>query len=120
MRLMTSPLHSLQGREVEDRLDREIASLRQLVENETHGEDVNEEAAHAKSASWAFRIFAAKRKPSPDQIPDRTLLPPTRFVVVLRRARRFVRVHGSAVAFYGFCVGLTLAGVWLVLSMTGP
>jgi hypothetical protein len=107
MRLLTPPSRSLQGSEVEDRLDREIDSLRQFVENEAHGQDVHEEGAHA-------------HKPFPDRIAHRTLPPTMRFVVVLRRARHLVRRHGSDVAFYAFCIGVTLAGVWLVVSLTEP
>lgn len=117
---MMPPSHSLQESEVEDRLDREIASLRQLVENEAHGEDVHEEGAPAQPASWPFRIFAAMRKRSPDQIAHRTLLRTVRFVVVLGRARHLVRRHGFDIAFYAFCISATLAGAWLVVSLTGP
>jgi hypothetical protein len=120
MRLMMPPSRSLRGSEVEDRLDREIASLRQFVENEAYGQDVHEEGAHAQPASWPVRIFAAMRKPSPDRIAHRTLPPTMRSVVVLRRARHLVRRHGSDVVFYAFCISVTLAGVWLVLSLTEP
>lgn len=110
---MMPPSHSLQESEVEDRLDREIASLRQLVEDEAHGEDVHEEGAHAQSASWPFRIFATMRKHSPDRIAHRPLLPPMRLVVVLR-ACQLVRRHSSAIVFYGLSFGVALAVGWLV------
>jgi hypothetical protein len=112
------PSHSLQGSEIEDRLDREIASLRQLVENEARGQNVDEEA-HVQSASRP-RILALLRPGSPDRIAQRALLPPMRFVIVLRRSRRFVRRYGSVMILYGLSIGVTLAVVWLVLSMSEP
>jgi hypothetical protein len=116
---MMPPSHSFQGSEVEDRLDREIALLRQLVEDEANGQDLPEEGAHAQSASWPFRIFATMRKHSPDRIAHRGLLPPMRLVVVLRPCQ-LVRRHSSAIALYGFCTSVALAAVWLVISMTEP
>lgn len=113
------PSHSLQGSEIEDRLDREIASLRQLVENEARGQNVDEEGAHVQSASRP-RILALLLPGSPDRIARRALLPPMRFVIVLRRSRRFVRRYGSAMILYGLSIGVTLAVVWLVLSMIEP
>lgn len=112
------PPHSLQGSEAEDRLDREIALLRQLVEDEAQGQDLPEEGAHAHSALQRPRIFAKRRKRAPNWIAHRALLPPMRLVVL--RARQLVRRHGPAIAVYGFGTGVALAAVWLVLLMTEP
>jgi hypothetical protein len=95
------PSHS--PREVEEWLDREIASLRQLVEGE---------------APAPSRVSTASRPRPYDHIPPPALRPPSDLVVVLRRARRFVGKRRLDIVLFGLSIGLALVVVWLVLRMT--
>jgi len=94
------PSHS--PREVEEWLDREIASLRQLVEGETLSPS---------------RVSTASRPRPPDHISPRAR-PPSDLAVVLRRARRFVGKRRLDIVLFGLSIGLALVVVWLVLRMT--
>jgi hypothetical protein len=93
---------SLEASEGEDWLDEEIASLRELVEDEAGEQGAQERSAPAD----ASRRRALHRSP---------LLP----MVGLRRMRWFVRAHRFDIVFYALGLGITLLGVGVVLWTSG-
>jgi hypothetical protein len=109
--------HSLSESGREDWIDREIASLRQSVEGEASRQKAPDHDAHAESEPRRLHIIRSGR--TRDPIASRVLRSPTALLIVLGRARRFVRRRRFAIVFYGLCVAFTIAVVLLAVSSGG-
>jgi hypothetical protein len=109
--------HSLSESGREDWIDREIASLRQSVEGEASRQRAPDPDAHAESELRRLHTIRSGR--TRDPIASRVLRPPTALLIVLGRARRFVRRRRFAIVFYGLCVAFTIAVVLLAVSNGG-
>jgi hypothetical protein len=92
---------SLEASEAEDWLDEEIASLRELVDDEAGEQGAQEPSAPADASRRALQ------RPR--------LLP----MVGLRRMRWFVRAHRFDIVLYALGLGITLLGVGVVLWTSG-
>jgi hypothetical protein len=94
-----------------DWLDRDIAALRQAVEREApRGEAPIE--IHAGSPRRRLRLVRPADVAERDSTATRLLAAP---IPYLRQARRFVRRHYGDLVLFAFCVGVTMAAVWVVL-----
>jgi hypothetical protein len=117
---MTVSSHSLHESDLEDWVDKEIASLRQSVEGEAPPQKGPDHDAHAESARRRLHVIHPLGKGAGDPIASGVHRPPTARLLGLGQAWRFVRRRRFDIVFYGLCIALTIAVVLVAVSVGEP
>jgi hypothetical protein len=103
--------HSLQDRNAEEWFDREIARLRQSVEDEAQGQAVHERGAAARPRrAFRWRVAIPGRRgiaPGASRLPWGP-------ISLLRQTQRFVRRRRFEIALYGLGIGISVVVAWLI------
>jgi hypothetical protein len=88
--------HPVQNNDVEDPLDRRIASLRSLVERESRNDEAYELGGRSpKGARHPALVLSS----------------------VLRQHWRLIGAHRSGITFYGFTVAIAIVLGWLIAHL---
>jgi hypothetical protein len=106
--------HSLQERNPEEWLDREIARLRESVEDQAQGRAAHERGAAARPRR-AFRLHGAIRErrriaPGASRLPRGP-------ISLLRQTRQFVRGHRFEIGLCALGIAIGLVVAWLSASI---
>jgi hypothetical protein len=107
------PADSLQQGDVDELLDRQIASLRQLVEHETQSRAAHGPTAAARS-SRALGLVIANCARAARSIAFGTQRLPLGVADGLRQAGWSVSRRRLEVVFYGLCILMGVAVGWLI------
>jgi hypothetical protein len=113
-----APSHSLQHGDVEEWLDREIASLRRSVEYEAQGGGVPERRTVARSRR-ARRLVASCMQAG-QWLSYEALRVPLAVVDAFLEAGWFVRRRRFQIVFYGLCIASAAVGAWLIVLIAQP
>ena len=102
--------------ELDDWVDREIASLRQSIEGEAVRQQARYLGAHAQRSRRGTHLVRPVSRAAPEPVTSSVRLPP-RGLLALRQACRFVRHRRFEIAFYGICVVITAALVFVAVTL---
>lgn len=109
--------HSLYENDLDDWVDREIASLRQSVEGEVPPQKGPDHDAHAVSARRRLHVIRPLAKGAGDPIASGVHQPRMALLLGLGQAWRFVRRRRFDIVFYGLCIAVTIAVVLVAVSI---